>query len=415
MTTRRAFLGAAAALRNFCYAGTSKRSVARPRSAWIPSDIHLAGLHSAMTVGSLPAVQIACVDETKVVWTHTFGLSNVQQKERASDDTLFEAASMSKPVFAYVVLKLAEDKLIDLNRPLAEYFRPDYFPPSSRIDRITAREVLTHSSGLPNWGGDTPESYLPSFEPGTAFRYSGEGYFWLQQVVEHLSGRGLESIMQTKLFIPLGLQWTSYTLTPRNVKRFSYGHEHGALTPQPRRVKLERLASIEIRGGIPLESWSQADFVKAFRETDAGGQRTARSLYVNAAASLLTTATEYAKLTTLLMEHRPRGSWEIRDDTRRAMISPQKRITNDGSYTWGLGWSVERTSTGVLFAHGGNNDNRFKTFAVGHAEQGSAVVVLTNGDSGDRIYERLIREATGHDLLAFLANLNPPALPPLRA
>lgn len=412
MTTRRGLLGVAAALGAFATpaleARTGKAGGSRHTAAWIPSDACMAGLPSVMTVGSLPAMQLACVEDAKVVWARTLGFSNADLAERASDSTLFEAASMSKPVFSYVVLKLAEDNLIDLNRPLVDYFRPAYFPPSPRIDRITARDVLRHSTGLPNWGGSTPESYLPSFEPGTAFRYSGEGFFWLQQVVEHLSGQGLESVMQSRLFIPLGLQQTSYTLTPENVRFFAYGHEHGIVSPQPRRVTLERLAPIAARSGIPLQRWSQTDLVKALQETDASGQHTVRTLYVNAAASLLTTAAEYAKITTLLMAGRKRQSWEVGEGSRRAMISTQMRITSDDSYTWGLGWSVERTSTGFLFAHGGNNDNRFKSFALGSSEQRRAIVLLTNGDSGDRIYERVIRESTGRDLLAFLANLSPP-------
>jgi CubicO group peptidase (beta-lactamase class C family) len=408
-TSRRRFMLAAAL--TTCLEGSfadAKEADAGSGLSWVPNEACLADLESVMTVGSLPGFQVACVEGRRVIWARSMGMSDVKEGVRTTDRSLFEAASMSKPVFAYVVLRLADEKVIDIDRPLVEYWCPDYFPRSNRLDRITARDVLRHSSGLPNWGGEALASLVPQFEPGSAFRYSGEAYFWLQQVVEHVTNLGLEAIMQASLFRPLGLEQTTYTLTRRNLGAFAHGYEHGVTAPQHRRVTLERVEAVAARRNVPIEEWSQADFVRALRETDPDDQQTTRTLFVNAAASLLTTAAEYAKLTTLLMEGRKREDWEIQEKTRAGMLSEQIRITSSDRYVWGLGWSLERSAAGLLFAHGGNNDNRFKSFVVGHPKQGRAIVILTNGDSGDRIYERVIRRTVKQDLLGFLANLNPP-------
>src|SRR5258706_14544904 len=85
-----------------------------------------------------------------------------------------EAAFMSKPIFAYVVMKLVDEKLLDLDRPLVQYFRPDWFADDPYIDRITARDALRHSTGLPNWRRKSAEKIKPAFEPGSRFGKSGK-------------------------------------------------------------------------------------------------------------------------------------------------------------------------------------------------------------------------------------------------
>jgi CubicO group peptidase (beta-lactamase class C family) len=103
---------------------------------------------------------------------------------------------LSKPVFVYMVLRLADRGVIDLDKPLYtcgfSYDRIDK-DPSSKL--ITARMVLDHTTGLPNWGG-TPLEFL--FTPGEKFNYSGEGYVYLQRVVEHVTGKSLEELAQQR-------------------------------------------------------------------------------------------------------------------------------------------------------------------------------------------------------------------------
>jgi CubicO group peptidase (beta-lactamase class C family) len=376
----------------------------------VPSDARLTVLSEVMAVASLPGLSMACVEKAKIVWRHSAGRTNVQTTDAVHDDTLFPAASMSKPVFAYVVLQLVEEQVLELDRPIAQYHRPGYMPDDLLIDRITARHILCHSSGLPNWGDpDNPETLKPAFDPGSAFRYSGEGFFWLQLVVEHLTSSNLETVIRSRLFDPAGLVRSTYVMDAIHEPWTVYGHKHGRLEQDGRRAKLPKLMQTAAAWGRPLNVWSQADFVRAVADMDPSTPKPPqRSLYVNAAASLLTTAAEYAQLTTLLMERRTRDSWELALQSRLAMLAPQITTAGDPSYAWGLGWSLERQMRATLFAHGGSNDNMFESFCVGDPIRGKAIVILTNGDSGPGVYQQLIRSATGYELLAFLANLNPP-------
>jgi CubicO group peptidase (beta-lactamase class C family) len=389
--------------------GAAQTRGTKAKDAWIPSKEFIEGLEVLMEVSSLPGIQVASVDQGEVIWSHCFGVANSETREQVGANSLFQAASMSKPVFAYVVLQLVDDGLIDLDHPLVTYYRPDYLPADERIDRITARHVLTHSSGLPNWGDDTrPETLTPAYEPGAAFRYSGEGFFWLQLVVEHLTGINLESVVRTRLFGPASMIRSTYALDQEHARQSVWGHEHGQIVPQRNRDKLARLEPFATQWQKPINVWTQVDFVRAVHKSAPTANPVTRDRFVNAAASLLTTAEEYAKFVTLLMERKSRARWEIREETRNAMLSPQKVITGSPLYVWGLGVSLEQVPRGRLFEHGGNNDNIFKSFVVGDSKRRRAMVVLTNGDSGDSIYQRIIRAAIGRDLLGFIANLNPP-------
>ncbi len=135
---------------------------------------------------------------------------------------------MSKPFFAYLYLKLVEQGEFDLNRPLVEYLGEDYLVDDPRHRRITAKMVLTHTSGLPNWrrGGWRSDSPLSlGFDPGTKFRYSGEGFLMLQRAVESELDSDLNTLSQEHLIKPLGLENSGFAWQDRFVVRASCGHD----------------------------------------------------------------------------------------------------------------------------------------------------------------------------------------------
>jgi CubicO group peptidase (beta-lactamase class C family) len=133
---------------------------------------------AAVAVSQVPGLALALVEDGEVSWVGGFGVRNAGGSDRVDADTIFAVASLSKPPFAYLVLKLAES-----------------------LDART-QSFLAHSSGMGNW--DDGEG-----EPGT-WRYSGEGYMELQREIERASGMRLDAIARTELFKPLGLERTSY-------------------------------------------------------------------------------------------------------------------------------------------------------------------------------------------------------------
>ena len=144
---------------------------------------------SLMRLGRVPGLSIATVRNGKIEETATFGVRNAETKEPVEMQTVFEAASLSKPVFSYAVLQLADAGKLELDRPLAD-LAPRIVPYDPASDLITARQVLAHMTGLPNWRGHK-YPLRTYFTPGTRFSYSGEGFAYLQSVVEQNHRRGV--------------------------------------------------------------------------------------------------------------------------------------------------------------------------------------------------------------------------------
>ena len=403
---RRDFLG---------LAGATGVLLARPADArtaddsWVPPQSFLKSLPSLMRLGCLPGLSIASVNQGKLLWTREYGVANADNKRPVDGTTLFEAASASKPVFAYAVMQLADRKAIDLDRPLASYHKPAYMPDDPALLEITARHVLTHSSGLPNWGDEEkPDSFKPAFKPGTSFNYSGEGFFWLQVVIERLTGLSLDNFMRAQLFEPAGMAHSSFAGDAEIGRAMASGHIAGRVARDTGfRSVLKLVEPISQNWRKPLRDWTQDDWVRAGSEI-APKAPPKRVRFVNAAASLVTTATDYAKFLTLLMQHRSPASWEVSQPARRAMIAPQIEVQRGEPLWWGLGWAVDLSLPFSLFSHEGNNEGRFVCYAGGDAAKGRGIVIMTNGDSGTGISQRIVRAAVRADPLSFIANLDPP-------
>src|SRR5262249_49289907 len=119
----------------------------------------------------IPGISIAVIKDFEVVYHRGFGVKNTATREPVDDDTVFEAASMTKPVFAYTVLRLVDRGVLDLDTPLYTYLPYEDIAHDDRYKLITARMVLTHRTGFPNWRTGKLDI---KFTPGTQVSYSGE-------------------------------------------------------------------------------------------------------------------------------------------------------------------------------------------------------------------------------------------------
>lgn len=372
-------------------------------SAWIPSEDLVRDLPRLMRVAGVPGVAIGVVDHGMLAWSGSFGFKNILTRDPVQDDTLFEAASMTKPVFAYVVMRLADEKRLDLDTPLVAYRRPENLGDDPNLERITARHVLEHSTGLPNWSSGP---LVTSSTPGSTYTYSGEAFVWLQLVVEKIMGMGLGDVMQAKLFAPAGMTHSSFGWDEEIAGRTVFGHSEPPegermLPPQPTRALGGRLLRVASTWGKPIASWTYEDSVAAMRETDPDTPPSTHDLLVNSAGGLLTTASDYAKFMMLMTDRTERARWEISEPARQAMITPRLDVRGH-NISRGLGWELEQSSAGLLFQHSGSNYGIFKTLGIGDARSGRAIVVFTNAANGNALAARIIREATGIDLLKSL-------------
>ena len=159
----------------------------------------------------VPGIAVARLERGRVTWTEGFGVCTDGAAVTAG--TVFAVASLSKPPFAYLVLRLCERGVLDLDAPLAEVVARPYDaygldPETPELKEITARQVLCHTSGMGNWEGD--DIGRISFRPGSRWHYSGEGYVYLQAAVELVMGSRLDQLAEEEVFEPLGMDSTSY-------------------------------------------------------------------------------------------------------------------------------------------------------------------------------------------------------------
>ena len=380
-----------------------------PDADWIPSDDFLRDLPRQMQALGVPGIGIAVVEAGRLAWSHGAGLADAARATPVEDATLWEAASLSKPVFAYAVLQLVDRGEMALDAPLVAYVRPDYLGDSPWLERITVRDVLRHSTGLPGWRKDPAHEPLqPAVEPGTRIDYSGEAFVWLQLAMEAVTGESLDQTLDRLLFGPAGMRDSSYAWDAELAARSVRGHrapgdEHEGAPRQGLRDAWERALSIATQWRKPLAQWRYADAQRALPlaqvDAPAGVVAWPGDILANAAASLRCSVRDYARFMALMVHADP-APWELRPQTRAAMLTRQ--IDLPGRWTdKGLGWNLEATPRGPVLYHSGSNAGVFKTFALGDATRGRALVVMTNAAQGNVLYRRVVRAATGLDLLAF--------------
>ena len=181
-------------------------------------------LETLMREKKIPGLSMAIIENSEIVLHSELGVKNSQTKDLIDKDTLFEAASLSKPVFAYGVLKLVEKGQLNLDKPLVEYLAHSDIKNDERVNCITARMVLTHTSGFPNWRPKN-ESLKIHFQPGERFSYSGEGFLYLQKVIEQISGLSLEDYIKKNVFTPLEMNHSTFVWV--NDNRKAEGHNPG--------------------------------------------------------------------------------------------------------------------------------------------------------------------------------------------
>ena len=348
-----------------------------------------------LQLANVPGLAIGTIRGADVT-AEGFGVRRAGTEDRVSGDTVFEAASLSKPVFASIVMQLAAEGVIDLTRPLVSYLAlPN--PADERAKLITATHVLSHSSGWRNWRNGRDAVLTSDFPPGSKFSYSGEGYFFLQRVVEKLTGNGLSHLARERVFVPLGMTSSSYIWRPDIDARLAIPHSNRG---QPmdsfgaRTGKAFHGLVAEI--GKPVEEWSTEDVEKAMPRADANVPVLPNFMVPNAAASLMTTARDYATFIRWLLGAGPvQGGRALLD-----RIAVQQVAIND-SLAWGRGIGLEQTGGRTYVWHWGDNPC-FKNFVVAEPASGSGIVLFTNGNAGQRVYERVIRSRTGVDHPAFL-------------
>ena len=301
-------------------------------------------LDALLDARAVPGAALALV-RNGAVEVVTAGVRDAGSGEQVTADTVFDAASLSKPVVAYAVLQLADAGVLDLDQPLSQLVAP-VVAGDPLAERITFRHVLTHTCGLQNLPGDEPlRMYFP---PGSRYSYSSLGFMHMQAALEARTGEPLEVTLRRLVFVPLGMRQSSFEWQEAFAANLARPHENGV----PRAKHKPPRAS--------------------------------------ASYSLQTTAGDYGRFIAAVLQ----GSW-LRQATWREWLvpvacvpqgaaidlEPEAGPTEEG-IAWGLGWGVE-TGQGSFFQWGKMDGVR--AFAMGAVAGQAGLALFTNGNTGLRL------------------------------
>ncbi len=297
----------------------------------------------------VPGISVAILRNGECVWAEGFGVKNTHTAEPMTPETVFCACSLSKPAAAYAALTLCEAGQLNLETPLDEYLPSPFLPDDPLLSQITLPTVLSHSSGLPH--GRPPWSV--GFRPGSKFSYSSVGYDYMQRVVEHITGMGFADFMRERFLDPLRMTSSSFLWRDTYNLTASKGHDEK---------------------GKPLEDYKPD-----------------RSLASN---TLFTTPSEYARFLAEMIHPSERDNSGLGKGYVEMMVQPHVRINK--TISWGLGWGIQHGCSGESFWQWGWFQG-FRNFAVASRENGSGVVVMTNGQNGSEIWDAVVKAAIGGD------------------
>jgi CubicO group peptidase (beta-lactamase class C family) len=172
---------------------------------------------------NIPGVSIALVNNNNIVWADGFGSVNSITGKQVNTNNLFEVASISKVVTAYIALRLVDEGKLSLERPLISYLPGEWMPYSVYQDSILLKHALSHSSGL----SKTTREVM--FRPGSAYYYSANGFDLVKDVMEEVTGEKLEELAQRLVFQPLGMKNSSFARNDKLLPVTANGHMHATV------------------------------------------------------------------------------------------------------------------------------------------------------------------------------------------
>lgn len=295
---------------------------------------------------------MSLISQGTVILTSTHGITNSISQEEVQLNTKFEAASLTKPLFAYLVLLLRDQGLIDLDVPVAEHL-PEYeISLDPRYKLITPRIVLCHSSGFENWSKKPVSIH---FDPGSLFQYSGEAYAYLQQAVERITGVGLEELIQEYIFEPLQMNHSAMVRTELVNEQLSFTFDKDGQREPKRNL------------------------------TNSSGNTDPSAAY-----SLYTTIEDYTRFLLNLMDQK---ILPLHQSSFNEMIQVQNTFNQE--VFWGLGWGIYKLKENLLW-HWGDNGG-FKAFVCLSLETKSGVLIFTNSFNGLQVCFDTASLVTGVD------------------
>lgn len=335
------------------------------------SAVETFNIRDRMNYYKVPGVSIAVVENGKLKWAKGYGIANTNTGSKVDENTLFQAASISKPIAALAVLQLVEKDVLDLDKDVNNYLKDWKIPANefTKNEKVTLRRLLTHTAGVTvhgfpgytqtatfptttqvlNGDGNTPKITVDT-APGEIWRYSGGGYTIVQKVIEDVTQKPFEATIDNNVLKTIGMKNSTFE--------------------QPLTNRKENVsAAYDFQGKIIDGLWNN------YPE--------------KAAAGLWTTPTDLAKYCIEIQEIlKGKENGILKKETVLKMLTAHKN-------NWGLGPSLDVNEDFLIFRHGGKNagfTNRFLSFT----KRGYSVVIMTNADNGNGLVDEILRAISKH-------------------
>ncbi len=311
-------------------------------------------VHTQMKYYGVPGASIAVIKNGNIVYDKVYGVRSVLTQEPITKQTQFQAASVTKSVFAFIVNRLVDQGHFDLDTPLHELLPFNNYANDPRYTKITGRMVLNHTTGMPNWAFGGPGGYASeaegelNFEPGTQFGYSGEAFEYLARVIEKVTGKNIIQLLQDEVIHPLEIPELYFV--GNDSLEFAQGH----LLSNP-------------------TYWGDYASVSGV------------------AHSMLTNASNFAHFVVALADKEGMSGAQYKAMFNKAVLSPDFPTSPEFNY-WdlgiGLGFFVQETVVGKAVMHGGSNYD-FQSEFVLYPESKNGFVIFTNSNTGHKLGQAL--------------------------
>jgi CubicO group peptidase (beta-lactamase class C family) len=340
--------------------------------AFITAETKRWTIQERMKHYAVPGVSIALINNGKIEWARAYGVRDAKTREPVTTDTLFQAASISKPVSALGALLLVEQGKLALdenvNAKLTSWKLPE--TPFTQKAPVTLRTLLTHTAGTTVHGfrGYSVGEALPTVPqildgakpansgtvrvdtiPGTQWRYSGGGTTVVQQLVADAARQPFADYMRERVLVPAGMTLSAYEqpLSAARAANAASGHNKG----EPVRGKWHVYPELAAAG-----LWTTPRDLATF------------AIEVQRASAGATSA------------------W-LKQATATQLVSEASGIANT-KRPWAIGFGLDTTRGSTRFGHGGSNEG-FQCNLIAYVGDGRGIVVMTNGDSGSRLIEEI--------------------------
>jgi CubicO group peptidase (beta-lactamase class C family) len=324
-----------------------------------------------MEAAHVSGAGIAIFNDGKLTFIKAYGFRDMEKRSPLTPESVMTAASLTKATFATMVMQLVQEHVIDLDKPVYQYLPkplPEYpayvdLAADPRYKAITMRMLLSHTSGFPNWRRFTDDKKLSiNFTPGSRFAYSGEGIALAQMVVESVTMKSAEDLMNARIFRPLGMTRTSLVWQKRFETDYANGYDGEGKSLGPE-----------------------------------------RRLVADATGSMQTTLRDYARFARAVLN----GELPNKQ-MREQMLSPQIQILSKHEFpslstekttenqaihlSYGLGWGLYWSPYGEAFFKEGHDDLGWRHYVVCFDKSKTGILIMTNSNNGEDIYSGLLED-----------------------